>query len=300
MIPFSPISSTKCLKLLHLRSKILILLFYFILTWTASNANDADTLRPDSATDVVKITRSWTLPSTLQNISAIDFIPSGKIACLQSEIGSIFIFNLVTGDIDDEIVFGPPGDYEGLVIVGKSAYIACADGRILEVDDYHSDSPKVTEYGTHLTVAEDVSGICYDRKNKRLLVTARSIDDANQFYKGIYAFSLGQKRMAVKPAIRIDLRSNVFSGMQPRNLQSVFQPSDIDIHPVTGLIYMIDGTRRQLLRMRQSEAIKDLTELNRAKFFQPEGITFTPSGELFIASRGERDEPALLLRVRIR
>ncbi len=280
--------------------KIVTLFFILICTTVFSYGSVIDTLRPDSATDVVKITRSWILPSTLRNVSAIDFTTSGKIACLQAEIGSIFIFNLETGSIDDEIVFGPPGDYEGLALVGKNAYIACADGRILEVDDYRSEQPKVIEYGTHLTVAENISGICYDRKNKRLLVSARSIDEANQFYKGIYAFSLTQKRMAVKPAIRIDLRSPVFSGMQPRNVQSVFQPSDLDIHPQSGLLYMIDGTRRQLLRMRLSEAIKDLSELNRAKFFQPEGITFTPSGEIFIASRGERDEPAMLLRVRIK
>jgi hypothetical protein len=52
--------------------------------------------------------------------------------------------------------------------------------------------------------------------------------------------------------------------------------------------------------MKLSENIRDLRQLDKSTFFQPEGITITPSGEIFIASRGERDEPGKLLQIRIR
>ena len=106
--------------------------------------------------------------------------------------------------------------------------------------------------------------------------------------------------MTIKPAVKIDLRNEVFDSLQAKNIQTLFQPSDIAISPVTGLLYVIDGTRVQLLRMRLSESIKDLNELDREKFIQPEGISFTPSGELFIASKGVREEPGMLLQVRIK
>ena len=260
----------------------------------------ADTTLPDSTNDVVKITRKWELPANLKNISAIDYTPSGKMACLQDEVGSIFIFNLESGEIDAEIPFGPPGDYEGLVLLNNDAYVGCADGRIIEISNYNSENPEVKEYGTNLTVNDNVTGLCYDKKNKRLLVSIKGTEDANQFYKGIYAFNLITKSMPVKPAIRIDLRNHVFSKLQPKNVQSVFQPSDLDINPLTGQLYIIDGTRCQLLRMRLSESIRTLTELNKEKFIQPEGITFTPSGELYIASKGVRDDPGMLFQVRLK
>ena len=291
-----------------------ILLFILILVLSFSMANAAerlciveypdtfvvDTTFPSLKTDVVKITRSWDLPAILKNISAIDYYSQRKLACLQEEVGSIFIFNLDSGSIEREIPFGPPGDYQGLVLINNDAYVACADGRILEIIGYSSEKPEVKEYGTHLTVKENVNGLCYDRKNKRLLVTIKGTEDANQVFKSIYAFSLTAKSMPVKPALRIDLRNRVFIGMQSKNMQTVFQPSDLDISPVTGLLYIIDGTRAQLLRMKLSENIKSLIEFNKETIIQPEGITFTPSGELFIASKGIRDEPGMLFQVRLK
>jgi len=260
----------------------------------------ADTALPDTTSSIVKITREWELPDALWNVSAIDYIQSNKMACLQDEVGSIYVLNLDSGAIEKEFPFGPPGNYKGLALVNNDAYVACADGRIIEIKNYSSDKREVTEYGTHLTIEEEVNGLCFDRKNKRLLVTIKRTGDGNQLYKGIYAFPLANKRMLAKPAIKIDLRSRVFRNMQPKNVQTVFQPSDIDINLLTGLVYIVDGTRVQLLRMRMNENIKDLTELGREKFIQPEGITFTPSGELFIASKGVREEPGMLFQVQMK
>jgi len=260
----------------------------------------ADTSHPGSSSNTVKISRSWKLPSVLRNISAIDFLSPDKMACLQDEVGSIFILNLDSGAIEKEYPFGPPGNYKGLVIINSDAYVACADGRIIEIRNYSSEKREVIEYGSHLTIEEEVNGLCYDRRNKRLLVTIKGTEDGNQLYKGIYSFQLPYKRMLAKPAIKIDLRSRVFRNLQPRNVQTVFQPSDLDINPVSGLLYIVDGTRVQLLRMKMNENIKDLTELDKDKFIQPEGITFTPSGELFIAGKGVREEPGMLFQVRLK
>jgi uncharacterized protein YjiK len=286
----------------NLRKSVPKVILYLIIIFLqpAAFGYQTDTLPLDLHQDVVKITRSWELPATLKNISAIDYISSGRMACLQDEIGSIFILNLESGEIEKEYPFGPPGDYEGLVLVKKNAYVACADGRILEIVNYNSESPSVTEYGTHLTVNENVNGLSYDKKNKRLLVSIKEAEDANQMYTGIYAFSLVNKRMPVKPVIRIDLRNKVFDGLPAKNVQTKFQPSDLDINPATGILYIIDANRCQLLSMKMPEDIKDLAELNRENFFQPEGITFTPSGEMFIACRGEREEPGKLLQLRIK
>lgn len=266
----------------------------FIVIWYSCVGFSQDT------SHVVKITRSWELPAVLQNISAIDYLSPGKFACLQDETGVIFIYDVESASIAKEILFGPAGNYQGLVVIRDKAYVACADGRILEISNINADTPGVKEYGTHLTVAENVNGLCFDRKNKRLLVTIRGTEDGNQHYKDIYAFNLATKTMAVKPVLRIDLTSRVFRRLRAKNMQTVFQPSDLDISPVSGQVYIIDGTKGQLLRMKLSETVKDLKQLDKAKFFRPEGITITPSGEIFIASKGEKDEPGRLLLVQIR
>lgn len=257
-----------------------------------------DTTLPDSLNGVVKITRSWELPSTLRDISAIDYLEGDRIACIQDEVGSIFIYNLESKAIETEIPFGPPGDYEGIAIVNDNAYVACADGRILEILSYRSDNPVVKEYGTHLTVKQHIAGLCSDNKGKRLLAAIKGIDEGN--YKGIYSFDLSTRTMPVKPIIKIDLKDSVFNKMQTKNRQMVFQPSDITIHPLTQDIYVIDDMRAQLLVMGESGNIKELLSLNKAMFVQPEGVTFTPSGELYIASKGIKDGPGMLVLVQLK
>ena len=261
---------------------------------------ERDTSLPEPLKDVVKITRSWEFPSTLKNVSGIDYLEPDRIACIQDEVGSIFIYNLESKSIETEIPFGPPGDYEGIALVNDNAYVACADGRIYEILNYRSDKPVVKEYGTHLTVKQNVEGLCLDHKNNRLLVAIKGIDEGNRNYKGVYAFDLLSKAMPVKPVLKIDLKDSVFNNLQPKNRQMIFQPSDIDIQPVTQDIYIADGTRSQLLVMGESGNIKDLHNLNKTIFVQPEGITFTPSGELYIASKGVKEEPGMLMLVQFK
>lgn len=254
-------------------------------------------IKPDSLEDVVKITRSWELPASLKKISAIDFIDDYRVACLSNEVGSIFIFNISTKEIENEIQFGPPGDYEGLALVNNDAYVSSGDGRIFEILDYMSQKPVTKEYGTHLTVRHHVEGACFDKRNNRLLIPIKGTEEGNKFYKGIYAFDLKTKTMPVNPVIRIDLKDSAFSKVKSKKLQSLIQPSDITIHPGKHDIYIVDGVKSQLLTMDETGKIKDLMVLNKLLFVQPEGMAFGPSGDLYIAIEGIKQEPGMLLLV---
>jgi uncharacterized protein YjiK len=259
-----------------------------------------DSSAPDFFKDVVKITRTWELPSVLREVSGIDYLDSSHIVCIQDEIGSIFIYNLTTSTLETEIPFGPPGDYEAVAVIKDVAYVACADGRIYEVTNYTSAKPVVKEYGTHLTVKQNVEGLSYDPRNKILLVAIKGKEDGNQFYKGIYSFDPVTKKMPVKPVMKIDLQDPVFVRSTLKKLQSGIQPSEIAVHPLTGDIYITDASRPQLLIMDKSGSIKGLYPLNRADFYQPEGITFSPSGECYISNEGSKQQPGKLLLVEIK
>lgn len=247
----------------------------------------------------IKILRTWELEPILKEISGIAYIDPNRIACIQDEIGSIFIYNLSTKVIESETPFAPPGDYEGIAVVNDDAYVACADGRLYEIANYRSEKPVVREYGTHLTVKQNVEGLCYDGVNKRLLVAIKGNEEGSPAYKGIYSFDLTTKTMPVKPVFKINLEDSVFGNIQGKRLQSVINPSDLDIHPSTGDIYITDGKRSQLLILDANGKIKNLLALGRFDFIQPEGMMFTPSGEFFIASEGNKQVPAKLALVEI-
>jgi uncharacterized protein YjiK len=231
----------------------------------------------------IKIVQKWDMPSDLKEISGIAYVGKNRFACVQDELGKIFIFNTATGEVEKEIQFAGSGDYEGITIVGETAYIMRADGKLFELKNYSSATPVLVEHDTHLTAKQDVEGLCYDEKNNRLLLAIKGREPNSKDYKGIYAFDLASKKIATTPAIKIDLTHNIWSGTKSKNK---IQPSDIDVHPVTGDVYIIDGPDSKLLVMGADGTKKKLYQLSNTDFPQPEGMAFNQAGELFISNEG--------------
>ena len=117
----------------------------------------------------VKIIQKWDMPADLTEISGIAYIKKNRFACVQDELGKIFVFNTVSGKVEREIQFGDAGDYEGIALANETAYIVRADGMLFEVNNYANGKPSLMQHKTHLTAKQNVEGLCYDKKNNRLL-----------------------------------------------------------------------------------------------------------------------------------
>ena len=225
----------------------------------------------------IAIIKKWDLPDVLKEVSGISYIDNDRFACVQDELGKIFIYNTAGNNIEKEISFAGKGDFEGIAIVGTTAYVVRADGKLFEVNNYNTKSISVVQHDTPLTAKQDIEGLCYDQKNNRLLLSTKGKEPGNSDYKGIYAFDLASKKLATKPVHKVDMAAGKKT-----------QPSDLEIHPSTGDIYIIDGPNQKLLVMSAEGVEKDLHQLNSSDFAQPEGIAFSKSGELFISNEGKK------------
>ena len=247
--------------------------------------NKKDKKETNKATDPkITITKKWELPSSLKEISGIAYMEDNRFACIQDEEGKIFVFNTETSKIENEIQFGDAGDYEGIAIVNKSAYVLRADGQLFEVDNFAAQKPSLVQHKTHLTAKQNVEGLCYDKKNNRLLLAIKGKEFNTSDYKGIYAFDLSTKKLGVTPVLKIDLTHNIWKDVKGKNK---IQPSDLEMHPHTGDIYIVDGPDPKLLVMGADGAKKEIYQLSDSDFPQPEGISFTEAGELFISNEGK-------------
>lgn len=245
----------------------------------------------------VKVIDQWDLPSELKEVSGIDYIGNNRIACVQDESGTIFIYDLGQKKIVKEVSFSGAGDYEGIAIVGTTAYIVRSDGRIFEVNGYESGKPSVKEYATALT-DHDVEGLCYDQKKNRLLLAIKGEEPAGKDYKGIYAFDLATKKLANTPVLKIDLTDPLFKDINEKKIANNMQPSDLQINPLTGEVYVIEGASPKVLIMDENGSKKKLYEMSSSAFQQAEGITFTPQGDLYISNEGKTGT-ANILKVEI-
>ena len=247
----------------------------------------------------ITVAKKWEMPKQLLEISDLSYIDEQRFACVQDELGTIFIYNTASSKVEKEIPFGGVGDYEGLAVVGENVWVLRADGKLFEVSNINAPKPAVKEYGTHLTMKQDSEGLCYDKKNNRLLIAIKGAELDTEDYKGIYAFDLASKKMDQQPVFKIDLLNEVFqSNGSGKKKKGSINPSGIVIHPLNGDMYITDGRDSKLLITDADGSIRKLYQFNRKEFAQPEGIAFNSAGDLFIANEGTK-QPGNILQVKI-
>ncbi len=266
-----------------------------------SEKKDNDKKKNDKSEQIstgVEIIKKHEVPSILREISALVYLGNNSFACVQDEMGKIFVYNTSAGEIEKEIPFAGAGDYEGLAIVGPTAYVLQSDGQIFEVKNYNSSKPSIRSFKTHLTTEQNTEGMCYDPTNNRLLVAIKGNEQQTDAYKGIYSFSLSDYKMERDPVYKIDLNDAVFANIKSKKTGAQMQPSALAIHPKTGDIYITEATSPKLLVLDRQGKLKYLKPLDKKEFYKPEGISFSPEGNMYISNEGKKD-PGNILEVKV-
>ncbi|MBQ4913327.1 SdiA-regulated domain-containing protein [Maribacter sp. MMG018] len=231
----------------------------------------------------------WELPTELKEISAIDWVDENSIAAVQDEDGIIFIYDLLKKKVVQKIEFGGAGDYEGLAVDDNNAYVLESNGRISIIQNYKNEDRTLTEYHTLFSTKNDMESLELDNEHDRLLVIPKERGVDSDRYKGVYAFSLKDWELDEKPIFKIDMTDEVLDRYRKKKIQKTFRPSDMAIHPQTKEIYLLDGAHPKMLILDKNGKTKNVYTLNETLFPQPEGITFSPNGTLYISSEGEKN-----------
>ena len=255
---------------------------------------------------------SYFLPDSLDEISGITFMNDTQIACIHDERGTLYIFDIVKDTFVNEIPLVKEGDYEDLAIADGKLYILNSKGNLLAITNYLDSTTAIVEkVKTSLKKDNDTEGLVYDRRLNSLLVASKkSSGKEMKGKKGVYAYSLATGETSLTPYISIDIKelkdsmsdgllwdatikvADFFSGSGDGSL---FQPAGIAIHPFSGDYYILSSANRLLLVVSPQLKWKHLVALPTRYFYQPEGITFAPNGDLYICTeKGKRTKAAII------
>jgi len=269
--------------------------------------------------DINKPDESWELSKKLEEVSGLGYIDKYRLACVQDEKGNIYVFNTKSGEVEIKIDFAEDGDYEGIEVVGDDAWVMKSNGEIYLVEHFMDDSNRITHiYETPLTKRNDPEGLGYDPLNETLLIPCKGYPFINnkegKSAKAIYTFDIEAESLVQDPQYIIELDTIkehkgyntmtrvgliLLSTMDEAKGDITFQPSGIAVHPVTNDIYILGAVGNLLLIIDHQANVKALVELKSKRFEQPEGICFSPYGDLYIANEG-KDKKAVIFRFRIR
>lgn len=240
------------------------------------------------------VLQRWLMPSELTEISGMAFYKN-LLAAIQDEDGIIFLFNPATGTVERQISFAGRGDYEGIAVVGETAWVLRSDGQLFEVENFSGKSP-VTRKHTALSGKKlNVEGLFYDATRNRLLISVKDNDPNSSETKGVYAYDLRTGQLAPAPVYRLKATAEgVISGKKKGEKGLELRPSEIALHPTSGELYVLDGPSNCLYVMGADGVPKIMYRLHKKDLPQAEGLAFEPGGMLYISTEGGKGNGAIL------
>jgi len=250
-------------------------------------------------------TQKFILPDELNEVSGIALYDKNTMICIQDEKGKLYFFDLVEKKITKQVKFGDEGDFEDITIAGNRIYALRSDGLIIEIENFTSkENVKTKEYWTPLSLKNNCEGICYDSISNNLLIALKELTGIKESenhpgFRAIYSFDLSTKKLSEKPAYHIEISKLEIPGKNPskpkkESREIRFKPSAIAIHPVTNEIYVLASVGKILVVLNRQGDLISKTGLDEKLFIQPEGITFSRDGTLFISNEGSEGAPSLL------
>ncbi|MBN2520859.1 MAG: hypothetical protein JXB17_10170 [Bacteroidales bacterium] len=252
------------------------------------------------------------LPDKLKEISDIAYLGNDTIACVQDEDGIIFIYDINKRLLVQQYSFGDEGDYEGITIAGKIVYVLRSDGVLFEIVNFRQKNSITNKYSLNIPVSNN-EGLCYDKQNNGLLITAKSkpekSNEGSKFERYIYCFNLNTKSLNKEPLFGVylpELQNFVYSNniqippkikkdgeIKERTVK--FRPSAIAIHPITNEIYVLSAVEYLLYIFNTSGEIIKIIVLNPEVFIKSESLCFRENGDIIIGNEGEENASTILL-----
>jgi uncharacterized protein YjiK len=234
----------------------------------------------------------YLMPSVLEEISGLSYFGPNQLAALNDEHGRVYIYDIKERKIVQRIRFEGNGDFEGLELVGKDMFVIKSHGKMFR---FNIDIDGVVEtIESPFSSENNLEGLGYDKSSNNLLIALKEsgdIKNVNVKGKAVYGYNLDSESFSKNPLFVLrDADLERVLGAKSTKLR----PSGIAVNPINGDIYMIASVGRALVVFDKSGKPKNLTILKRSIFPQPEGITFTPNGDLFIANEVDGDGGTIL------
>ncbi|RYY95882.1 MAG: hypothetical protein EOO11_14865 [Chitinophagaceae bacterium] len=251
--------------------------------------------------NTITIQQRWEMPGELKEVSANVWAGNGLMGLVEDNHGIIYLYNLASRSVERRIEFSANGDYEGLTLVGSTWYVLRSDGTVFEVTERGNDKPEVKSYKGPFGDAPDCESLTYDAANKRLLVGVKERDPNDPVRKGVYTFNLSNKTFgAAAYYIAAGAEGTEIADKGKKKKRGTdLRPSDIALAPNGGL-YVLNGPEAELLLTDESGNVERVIALDKSIFPQPEGICFSPSGDLYISSEaGRKKGVGMLAQVRV-
>ncbi len=258
------------------------------------NVSDYHLTVKDDSYNLKNPNERWVLPKELEEISGLSYYKTNQLACIQDEDGILYFFDLEKKKIVRAENFGQKGDYEGVEIISDTAYVLKSNGSVYFFSINKENIGEINEIKTDLTKKNDTEGLGFIQKRNELLIACKEEPGTKKIEieksRSIFQIELESKKFKKKPKYIIDGKSYnqmIDKKKLSKKKHKPFKPSGVAVHPQNNYIFIIGTVGKILVVLNPMGEIEDLIPLDPKIFRQPEGICFSPNGDLYISSEGK-------------
>ena len=168
-----------------------------------------------------------------------------------------------------------------MVLVDSTFYVLVSNGDIetlqFKNDSIITNTVKFPDANKHVNEFET---LYYDDSLKQLIMLCKDCEDDKK--KVVTAWGIDVNSLQYTPDVfKIDV-SPIAAKSAEKKLH--FKPSAAAINPVTNELYILAAVNNLLVIADRKGKVKEVYNLDPKIFKQPEGITFTPTGDLLISN----------------
>ena len=223
------------------------------------------------------------LDSKLSEISGLSMVlDDSLLVSIQDEDGLLFFLDKRTGELVEQQKFAGDEDYEGIEVVGDTAYVVNSKGD-MEVIELVPEVRHLKKVKTLLKRDDDVEGLGYSAEGQSLLMACKSNREGKRRDRYVYRYDLQTEKLNPDPFLVLDPEA-VAKNLQREKKTPYFSPSALAVHPLSGEIYIISSPAAALVVYDKQGKFLSGVELDRGVHPQPEGMVIDKQGFLYISS----------------
>ena len=223
------------------------------------------------------------LPEALDEISGIAYYPKDtSVFAIVDEDGMLFKIPIMNpGDVK-QWRFDKSRDYEDLVLVDSTFYVLVSNGDI-ETIHFKGDSiyTEKSKFPGRSKKENEFESLYYNRDSNKLVIVCKSCEEDSKKTFSSYSFSFRDSVRSYSPYLVFDaLPISQKLGLDKIHVKA----SAVAINPVSEDLYVLSSVNHFIAILSKKGAFKQLYKLDPGIYKQPEGIAFTPQGDMIISN----------------
>ena len=232
------------------------------------------------------------LPSNLDEISGIVFYAKDtSIFAISDESGMLYKVFLHNKKNDQKWKFGKNDDYEDLQLVDSTFYVLSSSGDIVRIKFDSTGSLQVDRFKFPGSGKNEFESMFYDKKSSTLNILCKDCEEDKKSSLSLWVFNIKDTSYTLSDHT-FDLSSLATeSGSEKVRLK----PSAAALNPLTNELFIVSAIHKTLLIADSTGTINHVYQLDPSLYKQPEGIAFTPSGDLLISNEAAGSGTATIL-----